>query len=187
MVFICSFKRETMLIQTELISIRDERHLKSFTGVNLKQYQMLHSELDGLLGEKQAARLKEQTEPGKRRRRPGGGRKNKLPTTDDKLLFVLHYHKAYPTMDNIASEFRMCRSTACDHVHALSGHLKECLERMGVLPKRRLESPGALMAYLKELGDIDKLLVDVTERAYRRLEGKEERDALYSGKKKGSP
>ena len=175
-----------MLLETELISIRDERHLKSFTGVNLEQYQILHAGLEGLLGEKRAARLKGQAGPGKRKRRAGGGRKSKLPTTDDKLLFVLHCHKAYPTMDNIASEFRMCRSTACDHVHGLSGHLKECPERMEVLPKRRLESPGALMAYLKELGDIEELLVDVTERAYRRLGEKDRRNALYSGKKKGS-
>lgn len=175
-----------MLIQTEKISLRDERHLKSYTGVDLSRYEVLRSELAQLLEENRRKHYEAQVASGKRRRGPGGGRKSALPSVDDKLLYVLHYHKSYPTMDNIGSEFQMCRSAACDHVHSLSRLLKVCLERLQAVPKRKLEAPEELMAYLKGLGDIDQLLIDVTERPHRRPKDKDQRSALYSGKKSGS-
>lgn len=172
-----------MLLQTEKTTIRDERALKSFTGIDSNRYSVLRSTFSAILQEKAEARYAAQVASGKRKRKPGGGRKSALPSVDDKLLFVLHYHKSYPTMDNMGSEFKMCRSIACKQVHLLSGYLKECLERLKVIPKRELANPQTLINYLKELGDIQELLIDVTERPHRRLADKHLRDALYSGKK----
>lgn len=37
---------------------------------------------------------------------PGGGRKGKLPSMRDKLLFLLYYLKVYPTFDVMGVQFR---------------------------------------------------------------------------------
>ena len=174
-----------MLLQTEKTSIRDERALKSFTGIDSNRYPALRSTFSEILKEKAELRYAAQVAAGKRRRKPGGGRKSTLPSVDDRLLFVLHHHKGCPTMDNMGSEFKMCRSIACKQVHLPSGYLKECLERLKVTPKRGLANSRALINYLKELGEIQELPIDVTERPYRRLADKHLRDALYSGKKSG--
>ena len=59
------------------------------------------------------------------------------------------------------------------------------MEKLEVIPKRKLANVEELLTYLKELGGINELLIDVTERPYRRLRNKEDRAALYSGKKSG--
>ncbi|MEM9889207.1 MAG: transposase family protein [Bacteroidota bacterium] len=177
-----------MQLQLKSIKIKDERFLKSYTGVNKAQYDELR-----IAFEQQILSHHEQTTKAasERKRAKGGGRKPSLPTVDDKLVFVLHYLKAYPTMDNLGSNFGMSRSSACGLVHLYCRLLKQALEALEVIPLRELENPEQLLEYLKKLGAIDqlidKLLIDVTERPFRRLKDKELRDALYSGKKSDLP
>ncbi len=169
-----------MLLSLKTVDIKDERFLKSFTGVDWNRYLFLREVFEKVVNEYHESQRKP---PEKRKRKSGGGRKSKLPSIDDKLAFVLHYHKAYPTMDNIGSTFDMSRGSACGLVHLYSRLLKQSLEKLEVLPKRKLAGPEELLSYLKELGDINQLLIDVTERPHRRLRDREKRDALYSGKK----
>lgn len=169
-----------MILKLKNLSIKDERHLKSFTGISQKQYDVLRPVFEKVIGEEKEGRAKPISN---RKRKKGGGRKPSLPTIDDQLCFILHYKKVYPSMDNLGSTFTMARSTACNQVHFLASVLKTTLERLEVIPKRKLANVEELLNYLKELGDINELLIDVTERPYRRLRNKEERDALYSGKK----
>jgi len=169
-----------MELQLNHLLIKDERFLKSYTGVSKVQYDELRVAFD-----QEVSRHRELTTKAasQRKRIKGGGRKSNLPTIDDKLVFILHYHKAYPTMDNLGSSFGMSRSSACGLVHLYSRLLKQTLASLGVIPLRILNSPKQLLEQLKELGEIDKLLIDVTERPYRRLKNPEQRDVLYSGKK----
>lgn len=169
-----------MLLKLKSISFEDERFFKSFTGVSWGRYQVLRSVFLEVFTEFQANTLLNSS---KRKRKKGGGRKPKLPTIDDKLVFTLHYFKSYPTFDNLASTFAMSRGSAHGLLHQYAKLLKTSLEHLKVLPKRQLEDKEALLRYLKKLGDIDTLLIDVTERPYRRLRNKDHRDALYSGKK----
>lgn len=169
-----------MLLKLKNVEIKDERFLKSYTGLGKQSYDELLKAFEAKFLEHRSRTTKPASE---RKRAAGGGRKPNLPTIDDKLVFVLHYHKAYPTMDNMGSSFGMSRSSACGLVHLYSKILKESLESLGVIPLRILNTPEELLEYLKELGDIDELLIDVTERPYRRLKNPDNRDALYSGKK----
>jgi len=173
-----------MILKIKTLSIKDERHLKSFTGISQKQYEVLRPVFEEIIAREKRARAKPASQ---RKRKAGGGRNSSLPDIDDKLCFILHYQKVYPTMDNIGSTFTMGRSTACKFVHSLANVLKQTLEKLGVIPKRQLTTPEELIEYLKELGEVSELLIDVTERPYRRLRNKEERDALYSGKKSDLP
>jgi hypothetical protein len=174
-----------MLLSLKEISFQDERFFKSFTGVGWSRYQKLRAVFS-----EQYAQYHEKTivSPSKRKRVKGGGRKPKLPTIDDKLVFTLHYFKSYPTFDNLASTFGMSRGSAHGLLHSYSKVLKSSLDHLDVLPKRKLNDQEELLSFLKSLdADIDTLLVDVTERPYRRLCNKDERDALYSGKKSDLP
>ena len=173
-----------MLLSLTALEIKDERHLKSFTGLDHTRYIQLREVFSHQYEFYRAQHLRPAS---KRKRRSGGGRKSSLPTIDDKLAFILHYHKSYPTFDNLATTFRMSRSSAFGLVHTLVIVLKNSLEQLQVLPKRQLANSVELLSYLKELGDINTLLIDVTERPYRRLKDKPSRDALYSGKKSDLP
>ncbi len=169
-----------MKLKLKHVEIKDERFMKSYTGISSKTYEILRP----VFAEKFAEHLKNTTKSAaERKRKKGGGRKHKLPTIDDKLVFILHYQKAYPTMDNMGSNFDMSRSSACGLVHCYAKILKSSLEQLGVIPMRIMKTPTALLEYLKELGEIETLLIDVTERPYRRLKDPELRKRLYSGKK----
>jgi hypothetical protein len=59
------------------------------------------------------------------------------------------------------------------------------LNRLHVVPKRAFKNAQELLEALQALGsEIQQLIIDATERPFRRLKNKDERDALYSGKKK---
>lgn len=169
-----------MILYLKALAIKDERHLKSFTGLDSRRFHLLLEDFSSQYEQYRQGQLKSAN---RRKRKPGGGRRSRLPKPEDKLAFILHYHKAYPTFDNLATTFGMSRSSAFNQVHALAPVLRATLESMGVLPKRELASAEELLASLKELGDINTLLIDATERPYRRLTDKQQRDALYSGKK----
>jgi hypothetical protein len=180
----CASKEKRMIPTLKSLEIKDERFLKSFTGLGLNRYEALRPVFEEVVSAYEACKRK----PAKsRKRKPGAGRPSKLPGTDDKLVFVLHYFKAYPTMDNLGSTLGMSRGSACGLVHHYAGLLKQSLEILEVMPKRQFSRPDELLELLKELGDIDQLLIDVTERPHRRLRDKEKRDALYSGKKSALP
>lgn len=171
-----------MILTLQSIEIKDARFFKSFTGLDHKRYDALRPVFEEVVFAYEATKKKPSDS---RKRKPGAGRPPKLPGTDDKLVFVLHYLKAYPTMDNMGSTFGMSRGSACGLVHLYAGLLKQSLEVLQVMPKRQFSRPEELLEALSELGGIDQLLIDVTERPHRRLRDKEKRDALYSGKKSG--
>ena len=65
--------------------------------------------------------------------------------------------------------------------------LQESLLEMNLMPKRSFKDPESLQQHLEDLGGIETLLVDVTEREHFRYQDDEKRAALYSGKKKDLP
>lgn len=80
-----------------------------------------------------------------------GGKPPKLSVLD-KLLMMLCYYREYRTMQHIAFDYGVCKSTVCESVH----WVEETLVKSGVfrLPsKRELHSNHS----------IDILLVDATE------------------------
>ncbi len=117
---------------------------------------------------------------GKRQRRPGGGARGKLPSMPDKLFFTLVYFKTYPTFDVLGSQFDMGRSKANENLHKLAPILGKTLVRIGVMPHREFSSAEEMKAAFK---GVDRILVDVTERLYRRSQDDETQRDHYSGKK----
>ena len=76
-----------------VIEIRDDRHMRSLTGLSQDQFNQLLPTFTEVYQEVQQVAYEKGVAAGTRQRKPGGGAKGKLPTMSDKLLFVLFYYK----------------------------------------------------------------------------------------------
>jgi hypothetical protein len=161
--------------------IRDDRQMKALTGVSQAQFDFLLSVFRHVYQEAQHKRYADGVEAGTRSRKPGAGIQGKLPTMADKLTFVLYYYKTYPTFDVLGAQFDMVRSKANENLHKLSPILYDTLVQLELMPYRELETPAALR---KALEGVNQLIIDATERAYRRSQDDATQREYYSGKKK---
>ena len=163
-----------------VIEIRDDRHMRSLTGLSQSQFNQLMPTFASVYQDTQQVAYEKGVAVGTRPRKPGGGAKGKLPTLSDKLLFVLYYYKTYPTFDVLGTQFDMARSKANENLHKLSPILHTTLERLGMMPHREFKTPEALKA---ALSGMDQIIIDATERAYRRSQNDAKQREHYSGKK----
>jgi len=118
--------------------------------------------------------------PDRERQYGGGQLASTLLATEDKLLFILYYLKAYPLQEILAFEFGMAQSTANEWIHLLSPLLQEALDRGGFLPER---DPGQADMAMDPLRDL-QYGIDGTERRRQRPADPETQQGCYSGKKK---
>ena len=115
-----------------------------------------------------------------RKRCFGGGRKPRLASIDDKLLFILFYFKVYPLQEVIAFFFGMSQGRANEWIHKLSPILEEALGEAHCLAER---DPQNLEQVLALCASVD-FLIDGAERPVQRpLDAIDQHDQ-YSGKKK---
>jgi len=135
-----------------------------------------------------------------RQRDYGGGRKARLETCQEKLLFILVYFKTYPLQEVLAFHFDMSQSQACEWIHVLSEVLRLSLSELGHTPERDPQKVKALLeSYIDESGgcsqnetetspelptDKEDFGIDGTERRRQRPKEQEEQKRFYSGKKK---
>jgi len=166
------------------IKARDERQMKALTGLSFGEFERLLPVFTAVYEAYRQQVYEQAVQSGTRQRKPGGGRKSKLPTSADKLLFVLNYYKEYPTFDALGAKFDLARSKANEHVHTLSPLLHETLVQLEMMPHREFQTVEALM---QALNGIDRIIIDATERSYRRPQDAQEQREHYSGKKNGTP
>jgi hypothetical protein len=164
-----------------LETIRDDRQMRALTGVSREKFAELLPIFSRVYEQEQYKAYEQGLAEGTRRRKPGGGQPGKLPEMSDKLYFILNYYKTYPTFDVLGERFGLARSKAHAQVHQLSPILHQTLKEMGHLPKRQFES---VEAFKEALGDLDEILIDVTERPHQRPQDNHQQQELYSGKKK---
>jgi hypothetical protein len=93
---------------------------------------------------------------------------------------VLYYYKTYPTFDVLGTQFDMVRSKANENLHKLSPLLYDTLVHLELMPYREFDTPEALKAALQ---GIDQVIIDATERTYRRSQDDAKQREHYSGKK----
>jgi hypothetical protein len=160
--------------------IRDDRQMKALTGLSQAQFDALLPVFRDTYRATQQQIYAAGVETGTRRRKPGGGAKGKLPTMAEKLLFVLYYYKTYPTFDVLGTQFEMGRSKANENLHKLSPILYDTLVELELMPYRELGTPEALKTALQGRTHV---LIDATERAYRRSQEDAKQREYYSGKK----
>jgi hypothetical protein len=164
-----------------VLKVRDDRQMRSLTGLSQAQFDQLLPTFTIVYQETQQEAYVEGISSGTRQRKPGGGAKGKLPTPADKLMFVLYYYKTYPTFDVLGTQFEMVRSKAHENLHKLSLILHKTLVRLEMMPHREFKTPEELKAALQGL---DQVIIDATERAYRRSQDEANQREHYSGKKR---
>ena len=71
----------------------------------------------------------------------------------------------------------MVRSKANENLHKLSPLLYDTLVHLEMMPYREFSTPGDFKAALQ---GIDQLIIDATERAYRRSQDEAKQRAHYS-------
>lgn len=163
-----------------VLKIRDDRHMRSLTGLSQAQFNELLPTFTKVYVDQQRDAYIRGMLAGERQRKAGGGRKSKLPAMADKLLFVLYYYKTYPTFDVLGTQFNLARSKAHKNLHKLSPILHATLVERGMMPHREFKTPEELKAVL---GGIDQIIIDATERLYRRSKDDAKQQEHYSGKK----
>ena len=116
-----------------------------------------------------------------RQRRAGAGRKARLASAEDKLVFILAYHKQYALQTFHALQFGMSQGRANEWLHRLSPVLQQTLAQVGMTPVR--EGDHVATSALAHEGSAD-LILDGTERRRQRPQAATTQRAHYSGKKK---
>ena len=116
-----------------------------------------------------------------RQRGVGGGRKARLATVEDKLLFILMYQKTYPLQTVQGLAFGLSQSRTNELIHELMPLLDEALTRLGYTPER---DPAAFPKSGATADRPPTLLLDGTERRRQRPKNPGKQRENYSGKKK---
>jgi hypothetical protein len=116
-----------------------------------------------------------------RKRRVGAGRKERLQTVEDKLLFILVYQKTYPLQSMHGLQFGLSQSRANYWIHCLLPILQQTLAEMGMTPER---NPHAVRGSILADESAPDLTIDGTERRRQRPKDAKKQAEHYSGKKK---
>ena len=162
-----------------MLKIRDDRQLRSLTGVSEKVLDKLETEFTRMYQEHQKRQYKQALAQKQRQRKVGGGRKGVLREMRSKLCFILYYLKSYPSFDVMAEKFHLSRSNAHANVHKLMPILSDSLQALGYLPKHQASCIEDLKAIFQAE---ERLLIDVTERECCRPKDDVKQKEHYSGK-----
>jgi hypothetical protein len=158
-------------------ALANSRVLRSLTGLSSKQFDELAVGFDATLRKHKSAERRKR----KPQRAAGGGRKHSLGDAKQKLFFILLYLRVYPTMEVAAFLFDAGKGTVCDWVHKYLPLLEKTLGATQDLPKRKIRSVDEFM---KEFPEVERVIIDSTERPRTRPKDKETQKSHYSGKKK---
>lgn len=161
---------------TDLAS--NEKALLAHTGLKAAEF----SELCRFFDDVWQRYSRYHTLEGKPRSRQNKGRTNStLPTSEDKLLFVLYYLKTNPLQHVMASAFAMRQPKVSFWLKLLLPMLEQALDRTDSLPERQAERLA------RAVSDQKRLLLDGTERPVTRSTDYETQKEHYSGKKNDTP
>jgi hypothetical protein len=163
---------------------------RAFTGFDVEEFQIL---LEAFTTVWERYVQQNRLPPEIRQRGYGGGRKARLGTCQDKLLFILVYLKTYPLQEVLAFHFDMSQGQACQWIHVLSEVLQWTLGELGHLPERDPQKVKELLeTYMDESQqyeaatelEMENFAIDGTERRCQRPKDQEKQKRFYSGKKK---
>jgi len=158
---------------------RNERKLIALTGLTSAEFESL---LPAFARVYRRRYPPHRTRTGQlRQRRNGGGRKARLDTIEQKLLFILVYQKAYPLQELLGTVFRLSQSRTNRWIHQLLPVLRGALAGLGVLPER---NPRQFARRERRRAEPLDFIIDGTERRRQRPKNAEKQAAHYSGKKK---
>lgn len=156
-------------------ALAQDRVLRALTGLNRKAFDALLPSFE------QAYEASREAAKPARKRARGGGRKARLQSIEAKLFYILFYFKCYPTFDLAGILFDLDRSQTHEWMHELQPILEAALGKEMVLPERKLRS---LEAFVEMFPEVERGMIDGTERSIQRPQDVEQQTQTYSGKKR---
>lgn len=167
-----------MVLEYERLA-KDRRRFLALTGLTPKEFAELHRAFRRAY---ERAHPEGKTAAGKaRKRKEGGGRKSRLRTTEQKLLFSLVYQKVYSLQALLGEVFELSQSRANRWIHELLPILQQALGDLGVLPTRE---PSKFARHERRHRESEELIIDGTDRRRQRPKSQEKQALHYSGKHK---
>lgn len=150
---------------------------KSFTGLEIAEFDILSKEIESKYYEHERKRLSAR----KRRRDVGAGRPFKLKLRE-RFVMLLVYYRLYITYTLSGFLFNLDQSNVYRDISILEPLIKLCVPLPKKLYKRtsRLRSIDEVEEYFPGL----KAFIDSTEQEIPRPENKRKKKSYYSGKKK---
>jgi hypothetical protein len=103
-----------------------------------------------------------------------------LPTTEDKLFFILSFYKENPLQQYQGMTFELSQGKVSMWVKILTPLLEDALDRLNVLPCRQ---GNDLRHFLKDIPDRGNINIDAVEQVTPRPMDDDAQRAQYSGKK----
>jgi len=153
-----------------------DRRMRALTSLDGRAFLQLEKRFARVL----AAHAAQQTRAGQpRQRAAGAGPKGVLPGARHKLFFILFHLKAYPTQDVTGYLFGLSQPQVCARVGQLLPLLQILMA--AELPTRHGRD---LAQVLRDLPEVNEVLIDGTERPIARPQHKGRRDRHYSGRRK---
>ena len=149
---------------------RQPRRLQALTTLRPDEFEALLVHFAVALAATQSAKHNRAGQP--RQRQAGGGRKAKLASPADKLLFILVYVKTYPLQTAHGVMFGLSQAQTNEWLHRLQPILATALEQAGYAPARD-----------QVAGPTRALQLDGTERPRQRPQDPTLWRTHYSGKK----
>ena len=137
---------------------------RMFTGLSAREFDKLVAELEPVW----QARKTKRSASRSRQRKPGAGRKAKLPLVD-RLLITLLYYRTYVTQEFVGFLFGVDKGTVSRVVQEIS----LCLAGVFRIPQKKVRI---------DADDLKAVFVDATEQPVNRPKRRQRRS--YSGKKK---
>jgi hypothetical protein len=107
-----------------------------------------------------------------------------LTNKKEALFFILHYYKAYPTLQNLGMYFGLSDAAASHYLELLKPCLKAALQQQNVLAQRLFTGQTG---FEKIFTDVQDLFIDVTEIPIERADNQDIQRRQYSGKKNNIP
>lgn len=114
-------------------------------------------------------------------RKTGGGKKGYLPTSKEKVFFILFYLKTYPTFDVLSFFVGKGRGRCCEEIKLYLTILERTLKTKIKLPERKINS---VEEFIQKFPEVKDVFLDATERPIQRPKSQRRNKKFYSGKKK---
>lgn len=161
------------------------RQFESVTSLKVEEFDFLNA----VFAERWIKFHRYHTIEGKKRKHPLNNPHKEtrtLPSTEEKLFFVLVYLKNYSLQEMMSANFGFSQGNASKWIKILRPILYQSLAKLKLLPETRASH---VANKLQDLNDLTKpqCFLDGTERVINKALDRETEEQFYSGKKKPTP
>lgn len=159
------------MASTIYTNLRTDRQYRAATGVSMLEFEAIYGEFQRYYEPKQQLPHL-------------SGKIVLLADKREALFFILHYLKAYPTLENMGLYFGMSDATVSGFINLLKPCLKAAVQQQAGSIIRAFANQEE---FDKAFEGVEDIFVDVTEIPIERAANQQKQRDHYSGKKNFTP